>query len=184
MNYLRLATLDDLEAIYSMYLDTRRQMEKEGNFTWNDEYPNKDFFLSDIKNKCLYMYYEDGSFVGHCALDYDVFSYFFEESKNLAKYNEILIKTKCLNGKPNFMIERFMVSPNAQSKGIGSRFLKEILEMEKDKNAFACVYKVNSKALSFYQKNGFKEYGDTYFAEWGKDFDSSCCYLLVNPKGA
>ena len=57
----------------------------------------------------------------------------------------------------NYNIEEFCVSPDAQGKGIGSRFLS-LIEKEMQKRGVAGIFlqtDIDKPSFSFYTKNGF-----------------------------
>lgn len=169
MNYsLRKANLSDLEDVWSLFLSVRAKMETEGNYSWSHkEYPLKEDFLGDIKNNNLYLFFDDGVLIGSCGIAYDPSSYFFEE-RNKAKTSEILSKTDLNFNYPSIILERFMVNPSYQRKGIGSLFLKTVEKEEGTKNVIACVYKESEKTIAFYLRNGFQKHFLCDFADWGK----------------
>ena len=56
-------------------------------------------------------------------------------------------------------MDQFIGEPNYWSKGIGTRYIKLILNFEKERNANAVIldpHKNNPRAIRAYQKSGFR----------------------------
>ena len=56
---IRKAKLSDLEDIMDIINETIKEMKLYGNDQWDDNYPNKETFINDIKNESLYVCEED-----------------------------------------------------------------------------------------------------------------------------
>lgn len=69
---IRLATINDLDSIMAIIKNIQIEMTQENNPQWNieDDYPNKDKFLSDLNKKELYVY-DDGIIKGFMAITSD-----------------------------------------------------------------------------------------------------------------
>ncbi|CAN5346363.1 GNAT family N-acetyltransferase [soil metagenome] len=71
-----------------------------------------------------------------------------------------------LHGKSAIEIERFYVDSELQSKRIGSELMKHILKFSKNigkKIIWLGVWKNNTRAVSFYEREGFRKFGETIF---------------------
>lgn len=179
MERIRLAKKSEIEDVYALFLRVKKEMERNHNFTWSGGYPDKDIFVEDIHNRSLLVFLKDDAIIGSAATNEDAASYFFPSSFDERKAKELLSLAHCDNGFPTFILERFMIDPNEQKRGEGSRFLSFIMRKEKQKNCLLSVYKENGNAVRFYQKNGYFPYGDCKGAEWG--IDGSSCWLFAKP---
>ena len=61
---IRKAKLSDLESIMDIINETVKEMKSYGNDQWDDNYPNKETFINDIKNERLYVCEEDNNIKG------------------------------------------------------------------------------------------------------------------------
>lgn len=71
-----------------------------------------------------------------------------------------------LNGKAAIEIERFYVDKKLQSQKIGALLLNHVLQFSKrqeKKIIWLGVWKNNLRAISFYEREGFKKFGVTPF---------------------
>ena len=72
-DFYRLASLEDIEQIMVAVEDAREFLKWQGNGQWQDGYPNRDDFINDIKNKRLFVVFDekDPSIIaGVCAMTY------------------------------------------------------------------------------------------------------------------
>ncbi len=71
-----------------------------------------------------------------------------------------------INDKDTIEIERIYVLKEFQRKHLGQKMLAKIIEIAKSKKAkyiWLGVWEKNIKAIRFYEKNGFKKYGEHDF---------------------
>ncbi|MDQ3110865.1 MAG: GNAT family N-acetyltransferase [Bacteroidota bacterium] len=71
-----------------------------------------------------------------------------------------------LNGKPAIEIERLYVDKKLQSRKIGKAmmyFLKAFARNSGKKIVWLGVWKKNLRAVAFYEREGFKKFGETIF---------------------
>jgi len=76
------------------------------------------------------------------------------------------------NSKPQLMIHKLYLLPSSQGLGIGTKFLNllsDIAQHNNNKRLRLKVYFENSKAISFYEKYGFKNIG-TETTEIGNNY--------------
>ena len=154
MNY-RLAKESDIGAIYDLVKFAIIQMEKDGIFQWDNIYPNRDDFLTDIKKSQL--------FIGE--LDNDI-SVVFTVNKECDEQYQ--------NGSWKFsdceyrVIHRLCVNPKYQNRGIAGKTLIHIeneLRLSGVEAIRLDVFNNNPYALSLYRNNGYEKVGS---AKWRK----------------
>lgn len=138
---LRLANINDLPQLKTMYKDIVENMNKNEITIWDDVYPSI-FFESDILNKQLYLLMSDNIIVSAFCLSEDkVDSIQWKEPTARALY-----------------IQRFGVNVKYRQKGIGSLTLTKAKEITKKLNYSyirLLVVDFNYPAINLYLKNGF-----------------------------
>lgn len=108
---------------------------------WSKSNKGKKYFenLLNNPNSCCLFAEIDGKLVGYIAIGHKKMGY------RKSKYLEI---------------ENIGVNPAYRSKGIGALLIKKSLEWAKKRKfqkVYVNSYFENSKAINFYQRNGFKE---------------------------
>ena len=76
------------------------------------------------------------------------------------------------------VLRRFFVDPAYQGKGVGKMLLKAIEARYPDTTFLLSVYVKNEKALGFYLKMGYRNFGHDFEFEQGPYSDE---YLLAKP---
>lgn len=151
----RLAKESDIDEICRLIRNAIVNMEKNDIFQWDNIYPAKEDFLSDIKKQQL--------FVG--LLNKDI-SVLYTINKECDREYE--------NGKwkhPDLeyrIIHRLCVNPEYQNRGIAKGALLHIeqeLKKQGVKSIRLDVFSKNPHALSLYLNNGYEKTG---CAEWRK----------------
>ncbi len=154
MNY-RLGTKDDLDYICELIQDAIKTMESYGIYQWDELYPERADFESDIEAGNLYVVHEDDSMVAVYVISRECDEEYHEcgwEGKDEEAY----------------ILHRFCVSPEYQNRGIGKMVLLHIEEQIRDMGCLSVrldVFSQNPYALKLYRNNGYIERG---FADWRK----------------
>lgn len=156
---LRLANIDDLSNLKTMYRDIIDHMDRNNIQIWDEIYPCE-FFNDDIRNHRLYLLTEaHGDIVAAFALC---------ESNAGESY----IKWENTCGKALYL-DRFGVNVNYSGRGIGSTMLKYAIALTKQKNARYLrlfVVDINKPAINIYLKNGFRQVDGIYEEKINEDF--------------
>jgi ribosomal protein S18 acetylase RimI-like enzyme len=146
----RVAVMRDLPQLKVVYKDIIQNMNDNQIGIWDDIYPCE-FFEEDIKNKQLYVLYDDIKLVSAFVLC----------STNAGE--------KSLNWKDNagnaLYIDRLGVNVNYSRKGIGSFMLAKARETAKTLGAEYLrlfVVDINEPAICLYTKNGFTKATGVY----------------------
>lgn len=151
----RKGTMSDLDAIEILVKEVIQDMENRGIHQWDDIYPTKDDFETDIQKDTLYVAEENGDLAGVYVINQDADDAYFElEWSSPAE-------TACL-------LHRLCVSPKYQNKGVGSSIMAKVEELAKDMGYLSVrldVFTENPGALHLYQKSCYEERG---FADWRK----------------
>jgi len=151
----RLANIDDVEDVFYLIKAAIVQMEADGIYQWDDIYPTKEDFITDIENESLYLAM-DG--VNLAAI------YVISKESDAAYKN-----AKWQYGDESaYILHRFCVSPDYQNKGIGKEVLAHI-EAQISEMGYETVrldvFTENPYAQKLYRKSGYQVRG---YADWRK----------------
>lgn len=147
---LRMANIDDLPQLKSVYEKIICKMNKDNIHIWDEIYPCE-FFYDDIKNNRLYILEENNEIISAFTLCNSNEGAEYVKWEN--KHDEALY------------IDRLGVNVNYSRKGIGSITLNEAITLARDKGARYLrlfVVDINKPAINFYIKSGFKRVDGIY----------------------
>ena len=151
----RLAEESDIDVICKLIKDAICSMEERGIFQWDDIYPAKEDFLSDIQKQQLYVGVLDDGIV----VVYTVNEECEKEYQNGRwKYPDCKYR----------IIHRLCVDPAYQNRGIAKGTLSHIENELHKQNVRAIrldVFSENPFALSLYRNAGYEKVGH---ADWRK----------------
>jgi GNAT superfamily N-acetyltransferase len=154
----RLAEIQDLPEIKSVYKQIIKAMGNDGIQIWDDIYPC-DYFEDDIKNKRLYILIKNQKIISAFAL--------CNENRG-----EKFVKWENNNAK-SLYLDRFAVKKIYQKKGIASLMLEKAKQVASNLGAKYLrlfVVDINKPAINFYQKKGFKRVDGRYIEVFGDGF--------------
>jgi ribosomal protein S18 acetylase RimI-like enzyme len=147
----RLAVMQDLPRLKAVYKDIIQNMNANQIEIWDDIYPCE-FFEGDIKNKQLYVLYDDTEIVSAfvlCSTNSGENSVDWKDNVGKALY-----------------IDRLGVNVNYSRQGIGSLMLAKARETAKTLGAEYLrlfVVDINEPAICLYTKNGFTKATGVYY---------------------
>jgi ribosomal protein S18 acetylase RimI-like enzyme len=138
------ANIDDVQTFQDLndevFVDNSKY-DSDLKIDWAQSEVGREYFadvVSNPENICLIV--KDGERpVGYAVAEPKIFGY------RLSKYMEI---------------DNMGVSPDYRSKGIGTELIRRVTEIAKEKGyqkIFVNAYWGNTKAVSFYEKNGFEK---------------------------
>ncbi len=142
----RQADINDFNEIVKLYA----KVIKTTYTTWDKDYPSKAMVKDDITKERLVALTIDSKIVGVAAIDDNKFE---EEGIKVGGF------------------ARICISPDFQKQGLGTKFVKHILEMLKARGCKKIKLRVSMKniaAIKMYEKCGFVNVGDdfNYELEW------------------
>lgn len=148
---IKMATLNDIDFIMDMVNINKGIMRSEGNTQWDETYPLKQHFESDIKNVELYKICNKDMIMGVICLNET-------ESK---EYIDVdwTFDSKAL------VVHRLCISPDNHKRGIGKIFMEYAEKLAKEKgykHIKADTYNENKSMNKFLVKCGFKKVGEIY----------------------
>ncbi|MFS0560832.1 GNAT family N-acetyltransferase [Terribacillus sp. 179-K 1B1 HS] len=150
---IELAKSMDLESIQQLFDESSKELQEEGIFQWDENYPNRDYFKVTIGAKELYVLKIDGRVMGAVVLN----EWQSPEWKTVNWRNK--------NGN-NLIVHTFCIHPRAQGTGYGGKILKFAEEMAL-KQGYTGIrldaFSKNENALVFYEKKGYVKVGEIKF---------------------
>jgi GNAT superfamily N-acetyltransferase len=144
---------DQFEFVVSLYKSAAQKMEAENIFQWDDLYPSEDILKADIA--------EGQMFAGVLP---EIVSLFTLNQECDAEYADAAWE----DGNEFMVLHRLCVQADRQGEGIGTRTMRAIEEMLKDKGIRSLrldAFSQNPRALNLYRSLGYKKTGE---AQWRK----------------
>jgi len=150
---IRKATLSDLPYILNIIKNCTNHMINNKIFQWNENYPSKEIFNTDIKKKNLYIIEHNKTIIG-CLM---------KSMMQVEAYKNVNWKTE---NKKNLYVHRLAVDPKYQGKGFGIK-LMNFVEENALKNNYLSIrldtFSKNKRNVKFYKKRGYIKIEDIYF---------------------
>ena len=150
---IELAEINDLNDIMKMIHDCANDLIGKNIFQWNEKYPSRDIFLSDIEKKNLFILKNNSGIIGCIALSHE---------KDI-EYTDVKWLTK---DDKNLYLHRLAVDPKFQKKGIG-KLLMDFAEDYARNNKFISVrldtFSKNERNNRFYKSRKYTKLDDVYF---------------------
>jgi GNAT superfamily N-acetyltransferase len=171
---LQKGRLEDLDALYALFLEVRAAMEKEGNDTWSHDYPLKEDFAEDLEKNETYLYWENGILVAYIAATSDPLDDFFFSTRSAKKLAQLRKDTAMKEDETFLLLHRLMVRPSFQGHGLAEKIFSEVSHRYPHAVTMFAVYPNNLKAIRAYLHYGYTNLG-IYPFEYGP---SVPCYLF------
>lgn len=150
---IRKATLQDLDVLMQITAACAQDMIDQGIFQWNENYPNRAAFETDLQHEALFVWVESKQVKGCVSV-----STFMD---NLYKP----IKWKAPTAK-NAYVHRLAVHPNDQRKGIAQKLMDFVEDWAKKQQCVSLrldTFSQNHRNQRFYQQRGYQKLGDVFF---------------------
>ena len=150
---IELAEINDINDIMKMIHDCANDLIGKNIFQWNEKYPSREIFLSDIEKKNLFILKKNSVIIGCIALS---------NEKDI-EYTDVKWLTK---DDKNLYLHRLAVDPKFQKKGIG-KLLMDFAEDYARNNKFISVrldtFSKNERNNRFYKSRKYTKLDDVYF---------------------
>ncbi|CAM3437958.1 GNAT family N-acetyltransferase [Zobellia roscoffensis] len=164
---IRPAKLTDIPQILTVTKVCATAMIQQGIYQWNENYPSKQAFETDIERGELYILQEDNQIIGSIVLS------------TLMDEEYVPIKWLTPTGK-NIYIHRVAVHPDYQGKGYAQKMMA-FAENYARENRFESIrldtFSQNKRNQRFYEARGFQRLGDIFFPKQSEH--PFHCYELV-----
>lgn len=157
----------EIPDILDMTRACARNMEEQGIYQWNEQYPSKAAFEMDMDRGELYTLAIEGKLVGTITIS----TYKDEE------YNAVRWLTP---DHGNIYIHRLAVHPSYQGKGYAQKlmdFAEDYAKGLKMTSIRLDTFSQNKRNQKFYERRGYCKLGDIYFPKQSEH--PFHCYELV-----
>lgn len=165
---IRRGVHEDLIRILEITKNCAVKMDAMGIYQWNENYPNRNAFIDDIKNNELLVFTKGALLVGCIALC----------TKMDDVYKDVKWLTKDVK---SLYVHRLAVDPQFQKKGIGKKLMDYAEDFAK-KNNFISIrldtFSKNKNNMRFYERRGYKRLEEVFFPEQSK-FPFYCYELII-----
>lgn len=165
----RLALLSDVDRIMEIVADAQRFLKESGVDQWQNGYPTREAFETDIMRGCCHVFTLDEKVAG-------VISVYFEEEES---YKRVYDGSWLTGDSPYVVFHRAAVSNDYRGKGIAREMLSHVDSMA-IKRGFSSIrgdtHRDNKAMRSLLEKSGFVHCG-TIYIDSGKEASSErVCY--------
>lgn len=165
---IRRGVHEDLMPILEITKNCAVKMDAMGIYQWNENYPNRNAFIDDIKNNELLVFTKGALLVGCIALC----------TKMDDVYKDVKWLTKDVK---SLYVHRLAVDPQFQKKGIGKKLMDYAEDFAK-KNNFISIrldtFSKNKNNMRFYERRGYKRLEEVFFPKQSK-FPFYCYELII-----
>ena len=165
---IRRGVHEDLTPILEITKNCAVKMDAMGIYQWNENYPNRNAFIDDIKNNELLVFTKGALLVGCIALC----------TKMDDVYKDVKWLTKDVK---SLYVHRLAVDPQFQKKGIGKKLMDYAEDFAK-KNNFISIrldtFSKNKNNMRFYERRGYKRLEKVFFPEQSR-FPFYCYELII-----
>ena len=166
---IRRGVHEDLMPILEITKNCAVKMDAMGIYQWNENYPNRNAFIDDIKNNELLVFTKGALLVGCIALC----------TKMDDVYKDVKWLTKDVK---SLYVHRLAVDPQFQKKGIGNK-LMDYAESTAKKLKFISIrldtFSQNKSNNKFYESRGYKKLGNVFFRKQS-EFPFHCYEKILN----
>ena len=147
--------LSDLEQLFTVYINGKKELEKNGIYQWVDSYPTKEIIENDITKGVLFVLKNGTEIIGAINIseeqepEYQSINWEFDNSKVLA-------------------VRRLVINPKHQRKGYAQK-LMDFAENFAEENNYSSIrldaYSQNERVINFYKKREYFIRGNVNFPE-------------------
>lgn len=151
---LRLATLSELQTIWSIIQDAILQRKKDGSDQWQNGYPNESTIKEDIEKGFGYVLINDNTIIAYAAIIFGI----------EPAYNEI--KGKWLSNGDYAVVHRVATSKAYKGKGIATELFLLIETLSMQHHIFSIKVDTNfdnTPMLRILEKLNYDYCGEIFF---------------------
>lgn len=161
------ANAEDIKEVLKLVQECIKDMNDQGIDQWNEQYPQHEIFVTDIKKGSLYIIKNEEKIAGIIVLS--------EEQDE--QYDEIDWEDKF--GKA-LLVHRLAVHPKLQGMGIAQK-LMDFAESYAKENGYSSIrldtYSENPRSRKLFEKRKYKrKFGQIYFPECKEPY---YCYEML-----
>ncbi len=146
------ANHEDITNVIQIVDACRHAMQHEGIFQWDKIYPSRSLIEEDIREGSMYIGQDHGIALGIVSLS--------------EKQEDAYRQVRWHGSEPALVVHRLCVNPDYQRCGIASQ-LMDFAENLALQRGYASIrldaYTGNSKAVTLYERRGYRKAGQVYF---------------------
>lgn len=165
---IRKAELGDIHRITEIIKLCSQNMIVNGIFQWNEEYPNANILINDIKKGELFVVEENQIVLGCIVIS--------------TQKDEVYNRVEWLTSDSiHFYIHRLAIHPDNQGKGYAQKlmnFAEEKAQNEEIASIRLDTFSQNQRNQHFYEQRGYQRLQEIYFPMQSK-FPFYCYELLI-----
>ncbi|NKI31363.1 GNAT family N-acetyltransferase [Croceivirga thetidis] len=164
---IRKAKLSEIPEILAVTNACGLHLASIGIFQWNEHYPSKQAFESDINRQELYVFVDHNRIIGGIVVS----TIMDEEYRSISWLSE---------NRKNIYIHRLFVHPKSQGQGIARQLMEFAEELAKTQNFVSVrldTFSQNKRNQRFYENRGYQRLGDVFFPKQSEH--PFHCYELV-----
>lgn len=162
---IRRAKIEDINSIMRIKREAINVMKQDNNDQWNDVYPSKEMFISDINSNELYVYEIDDVIAGVICIT-------TKEDEEYKAVNWSVAGNQ-------FIVHRLAISDKFRKNGIAMKLLNFAEDLGR-KNNISIVkldtFSKNKRAQNLFTKMGYKYISDIHFSRKKEPYH---CYEKV-----
>ncbi len=158
---IALGQLSELTELFQIYLNGKKELERNGIHQWTDNYPTQSIIERDVRKGNLYTLKNEHENIGAIIMnqeedtEYESVDWKFDDSKVL-------------------LIHRLVIDPKHQRKGYATLLMDFAEDFAKANNYTSIrldAYSEHKKVVEFYKKRQYFVRGDVYFPDRTSPFN-------------
>lgn len=165
----RLAEISDLDRIMEIVGDAQRFLRESGVDQWQDGYPTREVFETDIMRGCCHVFIFEGKIAG-------VISVFFENDES---YERVYDGSWLTGDIPYSVFHRAAVGNEYRGKGIAREMLSYVDSATRE-HGFSSIrgdtHRDNKAMRALLEKSGFVHCGTVYLSSGKEASRGRICY--------
>lgn len=156
----RKTSVNDIKDVMKIIKEAQNYFKDAGIDQWQNNYPNEDTIMNDIKNDYSYVLVKDGEVVATAATSFDG-----------EKTYERIYEGQWLTEDKYSWIHRIAVTSQLKGLGLSSEIIKNVEKMAKDNEVYSIkidTHEDNKSMQRLLTKNNFKRCGTIYLEDNSK----------------
>jgi ribosomal protein S18 acetylase RimI-like enzyme len=163
---IKMAKQNDLVEVNNLFEKCKADLLNKKIFQWDDQYPNREYFESTIRDNELYILKSGSEILAAAVIDE-------WQSPEWDK-----VKWSKFSGT-YLILHSFCVHPAVEGKGYGSRMMEfiEVLAKEQGYTGIRLdAFSENQRAIGFYERRGYSKKGEVFFSSKPLNHETYYCY--------
>jgi RimJ/RimL family protein N-acetyltransferase len=156
----RKAVESDIDNIMNIIKQAQKHFKEQGIDQWQNNYPNTETILMDIKNENGYVLLEDDTIIGTVSISFDG-----------EKTYEHIYNGKWISNNEYAVVHRMAIDPKYKRQGLATAIMGKVEEMCLDKGVHSIKVDTHEENLAMQKllkKNKFEYCGIIYLEDGSK----------------